>query len=1095
MFLKVNQELERCSRVMRQRVSPHIYPVLSQCTVEAYDIPSEPMPSQEFFRKLDAGEISFSPFTFGSPWGTTWGTVWFRVTGTILATSSDVATATPSGAIPADTSGNAMSTVQPHQGHPDAEAIPQNAPLELLIDLGWYPHSTGGHIEGLVYRPDGTIIKAVHPLNQWVPLVNADGSTATPINPDGTFTVYLEAACNPLLLGVPPFIETELGEHATGKPEEPYIFRSLNVVAFDERFQNYFTDLEVTHALITHADPQSPRYWQLAKALQRSLNCYDEQHLATVEAARAALQPVLHKPANASSMEVSAVGHAHIDSAWLWPVRETRRKVARTVSNVLALMDEDPTFIYAMSSAQQYAWLEQDHPDLFHKVQERISEGRFIPVGGMWVEADGMLPCGESLIRQISYGQRYFREHLNTVPDGIWLPDSFGYTGAWPQIARRAGYRWFLTQKISWNDTTKFPHHSFLWEGIDGTPIFTHFPPSDTYAANMTVEELDYAEHNFQDKDVADRSLMLFGYGDGGGGPTREMLARAHRFENLEGVSRVQFSTPDAFFTQAREQIEQEAGIEFPRWKGELYLELHRGTLTAQQAMKQGCRHEESWLRTVEYLCALAVLNNPQYCYPTAQLDEIWHTLLLNQFHDILPGSAISWVHREAREDYQRDLARLKQLAQEACAALCSSEQVTVATAETSAEPARAISQFHADGGSWQARSVNTAVCTTASSSNHDLPPVTMQHSEDGNYIMENGFVRVVVDDSGTVTSIMDVKHDRELVAPGHALGALTLLKNEPSVWDAWEIERDSLLRTEPVSAGTITGVEVDERHAAVHVQTTFGNSQATSTLRLLRGSMQLDFDLDVNWQERERFLKVNFPLAVSCNTVQYDCQYGLINRPVVKNTASDEAKYESSTGRFARLAEHDYAVAVINDGLYGADAAPIADEYGAGNGTMLRLSLLTAPVFPDPRTDLGTHHFRFSVVADATIEHTIDAAYTLNAPAVDHLPQVEPLVALTDVHGLPIIDWIKLADDGSQDVIVRIFEAAGGRAQARLQLASPLNKTDVTVREVNVLEGDSIDEDLTRAMPSGSHAVSDTQITLRPFQLTTLRIHRNEKM
>ena len=206
-------------------------------------------------------------------------------------------------------------------------------------------------------------------------------------------------------------------------------------------------------------------------------------------------------------MNVSAIGHAHIDSAWLWPVRETRRKVARTVSNALALMDADPDFKYAMSSAQQYAWLEEDHPDIFNRMKQRIEEGRFIPVGGMWVEADGMLPAGESLIRQIAYGRKYFKEHLGVEPKGVWLPDSFGYTGAWPQIARRAGYEWFLTQKISWNDTTKFPHHSFMWEGIDGSRIFTHFPPADTYAAWCKVRELDYAEKNFQDKDPVRHNL------------------------------------------------------------------------------------------------------------------------------------------------------------------------------------------------------------------------------------------------------------------------------------------------------------------------------------------------------------------------------------------------------------------------------------------------------------------------------------------------------------------------------------------------------------------------------------------------------------
>ena len=519
MFLKIDQQLERCRRVIRQRVRPRIHPVLRHLDVEAFDIPGEPMPTDEFFARLGRGEIPFEPFAMGSQWGTTWGTTWFKLSG------------------------------QVPEGKPDGR------PLELWIDLGWYDHSCGGHIEGMVYRADGTAIKAVHPLNHWVPLIAADGAAQVELDAEGRFTVYLEAASNPLLLGVPPFIETELGDHATGRPDEPYTFRAADLTEYDERFEHYWTDLDVVDTVMAEIDKDSPRYWQLAKALQRSLNLFDEQDSDSVEQARAALAGVLSRRANASAMDISAIGHAHIDSAWLWPVRETRRKVARTVANALALMDDDPEFKYAMSSAQQYAWLEQDYPDIFARMKERIAEGRFIPVGGMWVESDGMLPTGESLIRQISYGRRYFKEHLGIEPTGIWLADSFGYTGSWPQIARRAGYDWFLTQKISWGDTTKYPHHSFLWEGIDGTRIFAHFPPTDTYAAWMTAKELAYGERNFRDKDLSDKALMLFGFGDGGGGPTREMMEHIHRFHDLEGYSRDTIEPPDTFFREALEQM------------------------------------------------------------------------------------------------------------------------------------------------------------------------------------------------------------------------------------------------------------------------------------------------------------------------------------------------------------------------------------------------------------------------------------------------------------------------------------------------------------------------------------------------------------
>ena len=301
MFLKIDQQLERCRRVIRQRVRPRIHPVLRHLDVEMFDIPGEPMPTDEFFARLRRGEIPFEPFTMGSQWGTTWGTTWFKLSG------------------------------QVPEGKPDGR------PLELWIDLGWYDHSCGGHIEGLVYRADGTAIKAVHPLNHWVPLIAADGAAQVELDVEGRFTVYLEAASNPLLLGVPPFIETELGDHATGRPDEPYTFRAADLTEYDERFEHYWTDLDVVDTVMAEIDKDSPRYWQLAKALQRSLNLFDEQDPDSVEQARAALAGVLSRRANASAMDISAIGHAHIDSAWLWPVRETRRKVARTVANALAL--------------------------------------------------------------------------------------------------------------------------------------------------------------------------------------------------------------------------------------------------------------------------------------------------------------------------------------------------------------------------------------------------------------------------------------------------------------------------------------------------------------------------------------------------------------------------------------------------------------------------------------------------------------------------------------------------------------------------------------------------------------------------------------
>ena len=1040
MFLLPNQQLERCDRVMQQRVKPHIHTTLAACTLRSFHNPGEPVPSSEFLAKVRNGQVPFEPFRVPGVWGTTWGTTWFEV-----------------------------------NGHIDMAAV-KGRKVELMVDLGWLDHrGPGFQSEGLVYRADGTAIKSANPRNHWIPLVYADGSSTVELDEHGDFTVYIEAAANPFVEGPTPFSPTELGEEATGTCDFPYTLSRMDITIFNEDVFAYDMDLETVSSLIRELKDDDPRYWQLAKALQRSLNIYDERDLETVPAARAALAGVLAEPAASSAINHIAIGHAHIDSAWLWPVRETRRKVARTVSNVLALMDEDPDFTYAMSSAQQYAWLEEEHPDLFARMKRRIEEGRFIPVGGMWVESDNMIPSGESLVRQITFGRRYFKEHLGVTPRGIWLPDSFGYTGSWPQIARRAGFDWFLTQKISWNDTTKFPHHSFMWEGIDGSRIFTHFPPADTYAAWCKVQELDYAEKNFQDKDLADRSLLLFGFGDGGGGPTRNMMEHLHRYENLEGVSKVSIEEPNDFFDKAHQQLAENAGPEMPVWKGELYLELHRGTLTSQQDMKRGCRQEESLLRTVEYLGAAATLADPNYDYPREELDRIWKTLMLNQFHDVLPGSSIAWVHREAREDYRRDLKRLAEIAQDMCAVLRKANPQADLLAEAR------ISQFRNDGASWRANRINEPTGALS---------VLTQTLDNGRVLLANGVLSVTIEADGTISSLLDEEHGRELVPAGTRLGRYELLKDEPAVWDAWEIERESLLMANAMT-GSIESVDTENGAARVRVRTADDDTVITTTITLRPGSHTLDFHADIDWHERERFLKVDLPLGIVADQATYDCQYGLVRRPIVKNTASDEAKYESSTNRFTLIGDAGYAAAVINGSVYGSDATPIAGNAAEGrdSGTMFRLSLLSAPTFPDPRTDIGAHEFDWSVVANATVGSALDAACALNAPTLHDMPDLAPLASVESANGTVVLDWIKLADDGSGDLIVRAYEAAGGRADATLHVCPAL--AGASVHETNVLEGDDLAADLPVALQDGRQNAEGAALHFGPFQLATLRIAR----
>ena len=1050
MFLLPNQQLERCDRVMQQRVKPHIHTTLAACTLRSFHNPGEPVPSSEFLAKVRNGQVPFEPFRVPGVWGSTWGTTWFEV-----------------------------------NGHIDMAAV-KGRKVELMVDLGWLDHrGPGFQSEGLVYRADGTAIKSANPRNHWIPLVYADGSSTVELDEHGDFTVYIEAAANPFVEGPTPFSPTELGEEATGTCDFPYTLSRMDVTIFNEDVFAYYMDLETVSSLIRELKDDDPRYWQLAKALQRSMNLYDERDLETVAAARAELAGVLAEPAASSAIKHIAIGHAHIDSAWLWPVRETRRKVARTVSNVLALMDEDPDFTYAMSSAQQYEWLEDEHPDLFERMKARIAEGRFIPVGGMWVESDNMIPAGESLIRQITFGKRYFKEHLGVAPRGIWLPDSFGYTGSWPQIARRAGFDWFLTQKISWNDTTKFPHHSFMWEGIDGTRILTHFPPSDTYCSWMSMHELMYSQSNFLDKDLSRNAILLYGFGDGGGGPTREMTARIRRDHDLAGAPKIEFGTPDQLFDRVRKDIVDDAQGETPVFKGELYLELHRATLTAQQDMKRGCRQEESMLRVAEYLCAVARIKNPGYVYPREELDRIWKTLLLNQFHDILPGSAIAWVHRQARAEYERDIARLDGIILDAGRAIAAVNHDAAIIADAMIVP---YSRRAEDA--WAVRPASALAEDDATTGAR----VAVGHDGDA-LVLDNGRLHVRIEADGTVSSLVDQRNGRELVPAGTRLGRYEMLKDEPSHWDAWDVQRDAFLTAFPLAEASIesldeTGCGGVVVHAVAHAE----GVDIRTSITLNPGSATMDFAADVDWHAVEKFLKVDMPVAVQAMNAQYECQYGLVERPIAKNTRGDEAKFESCTHRFVRIADTGYAAAVVNASTYGSDVSPIhaAAAHGAGRGTMVRLSLLSAPLYPDPRTDQGRHSFAWSLVVDADMDAVLAEAARLNGPVIGELPSVDPLVRLDDVTGGAVMDWVKLADDGSDDLIVRVYEAAGGDASATLRLDAALMGSDTSVREVNIMESAELDAELPRALASDEPVPADgAVIALAPFQLATLRIRR----
>ncbi|MEY3823173.1 MAG: hypothetical protein RL628_1281, partial [Actinomycetota bacterium] len=510
----------------------------------------------------------------------------------------------------------------------------EGQPLVASIDLGFNARGDGFQVEGLAYR-HGKIMHAVQPDRRLVDLgIGVAGEV---------IEIWIEAAATPIIAGHAfGYGATPLGDPATSGDALLYQLRRADVSVYDAGVNQLAVALHAAIDLAIDLDDGSSQRARLFAALERAGNALDVNRVsATAAAALNEIKVVLGAEAIGTAHQIVAAGHAHLDTAWLWPIRETRRKAVRTFANAVDLLKKNPDVVFSHSQAQHYAWVREDAPEIFAEVVKLVAAGQWEPVGGMWVETDLNLPTGESLLRQMVYGQRAFQSWFGVRCDGAFLPDDFGYPGTLPQIVQHGGARWFFTQKLSWNETNKFPHHTFWWEGIDGTRVFTHFSPVDTYNALLTPSQLRFAEKNFADHVGANRSLVLYGHGDGGGGPTQTMIDRGRLANNLEGVPKVSFGKIRNFFADA----EQEYGEQAQTWVGEMYFEKHRGTYSSQLGTKQGNRNSERLLHELEVWSAVSGQR-------VGEIDGLWQRVLTQQFHDIIPGSSIAWVHDDAEAEH-----------------------------------------------------------------------------------------------------------------------------------------------------------------------------------------------------------------------------------------------------------------------------------------------------------------------------------------------------------------------------------------------------------------------------------------------------------
>ncbi|RMB59893.1 alpha-mannosidase [Tessaracoccus antarcticus] len=1039
-----NRELveERLER-LQERVAAHIHRRVAPLAVTAWRAPGEP---------VDFGvarEESYEDFPAGTWWGPAWSTWWLKVEGRVPADAADL-------------------------------------PLELRVDLGFVGDWAGNQSEAMAFTEHGRPLKAVNPMNRTVALnfgalaYTFNASDTPLLRADGSLSLYLEAGCNPNMSHMLNQV-TQQGDTLTRSEEPLWQFGGADLVTRNDDVWGLSCDLEVLDGLMRQLPENSTHRATLLRAMEDAADVVDSGDIPlTAAEARQILAPLLVSGANSSAQKMTAVGHAHIDSAWLWPIRETRRKILRTFSNVTALADEYPDFHFAATSAQHYQWLKEASPEVFDRVRAAIARGQWHVVGGMWVESDTNLPGGEALVRQFTSGLRWMRDELGIRPDCLWLPDSFGYTAALPQIARLAGMEWFFTQKLSWNRTNTLPHHTFWWEGLDGTRIWTHFPPVDCYDSIVSPEEVMKAERNFKEKGRAQHSLLPFGYGDGGGGPTALMMERTRRLANLEDAPVVTSAPPSTFFEAARQEYP-----DAPTWAGELYLEFHRGVYTTQVELKQGNRRSEHALHAIELLASMAGHSSPDYRYPSEALEVLWQRMLLLQFHDILPGSSTSWVNREAAEEYTALAREFQLLLENAWDAVRTDD---AGTSVMNAAPIRRREVVESKAGMQFVEVAPHAVTSLEDARVKPLHPV-VRRIVDGVNVLDNGLVRVEIDADGCVSGLRDLVAERDVLLPGTRANVLRLHPDHPSCFDAWELESHYRRQgTDLVDATRIDVVADSPLRTRVDVAREFGSSRVVQSISLDADSATVDFELWIDWQERNHVLKVGFPLAVRATRSAAEIQFGHIERPVASNTSWDEARFETSGHRWLLLAEPGYGVALANDSSHGHDVFPAGgSSTSPTSGVTAGLTLLRAPQSPDPLADQGEHTMRYSLTVGADVAAAHHAGLRINQP-LRLMPGTAKRTSFTELTpvgavDLAVVDAVKQAFDGSGDLIVRLHEAAG--ASSRVDLRLGVDTASVT--EVDLLE-DDVDQP-TQTLPENAvPAGSPVRLTLRPFQILTLR-------
>ncbi|NIK80247.1 alpha-mannosidase [Paenibacillus castaneae] len=892
---------------------------------------------------------------------------------------------------------------------------------------------------------------------------------------DEIIDIWGDAGCNDLF-----------GRFRSGTLKE-----ALIAVCREDIRQLYY-DAEVLLETAERLHEGSARRARIFQALYDASNvliAFTEERVA--EAARL-LREQLEKRGGDPSLTISAVGHAHMDLAWLWPIRETIRKGARTFSTVLRMMERYPDYIFGASQPQLYDWMKTHYPKLYASIKERVQEGRWELQGAMWVESDTNVPSGESLIRQILYGKRYFQAEFGQEMKSLWMPDVFGYTASLPQILKKSGVDYMMTQKLSWSIYNRHPHHTFHWEGIDGSRVLTHMPPEDTYNSPAAPRSILKAEKEYLDKNVSENCLMLFGIGDGGGGPGEEHLERLQREKNMQGLSPVVQEPSSIFFERLSEGSKR-----YATWSGELYLERHQGTLTSQARNKRYNRKLEKSLRELEYAAVIAGLMN-ESDYPAEELERIWKEVLLYQFHDILPGSSIKRVYDESLERYAVLLDRVEEMIGEAYEAVAGTlpadkgSDVFFNSLSWDREewvhkdncwmrvqvPAMGYAIVNSDFLSKGKAETAAAVEIMEAAVNElDHTVFSDMRVSAVNRQVENDLLAVTFDEDFTILSIKDKENGREIVPKGQRANELTLYHDEG---DAWDIKQDYRETVGEALHPVESSVFQDGPTAGLRLTYRFGQSTLTQKITLTHGSRRIDFATTVDWQESAKMLRTSFPVDIRTDNASCEIQFGYIKRPTHRNTLWDYAKDEICAHQWIDLSEPDYGVALLNDCKYGHRAWK----------NVLDLNLLRSTSYPDPEADRAEHSFTYSLYphqGDHVKAEVYKHGYELNVPLRSvrvtasgtdcSLPEAKSFLSVD--HPNVMVETLKQAEDGG-DLIIRLYETAGTHLTFKLFADIQLAEAWIT--------------DLMEAPIDTIHAENGAfTLSFTPFEIKTIRLARRQ--